>query len=307
MSNKRVKNRNLIFHEFKLGHTAAEAARNICAMQGRHFTTERTCRNWFAKFRSGNTHRKDKKRSGRPSTINKRALRHSIESDPTKTTRKLAAEIHSSKSTVARHLHKLGKSNRRGEMIPHELNETQKNWWVSDFRLLLQKFSRGGLCRILTCDEKWIYYDNRKAKNQWLSPGQVGKRTPQSDLHQKKIMLCIWWMASGPIHWELLPRGQTITSAIYCAQLDHVQAALEARGINQACLYFQQDSATPHCSYQTRAKLQELGWEVLKHPPYSPDAAPSVYHLFRSLEHFLRGQHFMGDNAVEVALQQFFD
>ncbi|KAG5344451.1 SETMR methyltransferase, partial [Acromyrmex charruanus] len=40
----------------------------------------------------------------------------------------------------------------------------------------------------------------------------------------------------------------------------------------------------PHTSLITRQKLQELGWEVLMHPPYNPDIVPSDYHLFRSLK-----------------------
>lgn len=307
MSVKKWQLRELIFKQFQLGHNATEAARNICAMTGKASTTDRTCQRWFAKFRSGNTHRKDKKRSGRPSTINKRALRRAIEADPSKTTRQLAPELHSSQSTVNRHLHKIGKKNKRGQTIPHELNETQKNRRVSDCRWLLHKFSRSGLERILTCDEKWVVYDNRKAKNQWLGPGQVGDRTPRSDPHQKKVMLSIWWMASGPVHWELLPRGQTITSEVYCAQLDRVQAALRLRGIDPARVCFQQDNAKPHTSRRTLAKLNELGWDVLKHPPYSPDIAPSDYHLFRSLEHFLRDRCFTEDRHVEVTLTEFFD
>jgi hypothetical protein len=33
----------------------------------------------------------------------------------------------------------------------------------------------------------------------------------------------------------------------------------------------------------TKAAIQELDWEILPHPPYSPDLAPSDYHLFLSL------------------------
>ncbi|KOC67012.1 Histone-lysine N-methyltransferase SETMAR [Habropoda laboriosa] len=39
----------------------------------------------------------------------------------------------------------------------------------------------------------------------------------------------------------------------------------------------------PHTSLVTRQKLLELGWDVLLHPPYSPDLAPSDFHLFRSI------------------------
>ncbi|GFV44298.1 histone-lysine N-methyltransferase SETMAR [Trichonephila clavipes] len=50
---------------------------------------------------------------------------------------------------------------------------------------------------------------------------------------------------------------------------------------------FHQDNARPHTSVVTRQKLWELGWEVLMHPPYSPDLTPSDYHLFPALQNFL--------------------
>jgi hypothetical protein len=37
----------------------------------------------------------------------------------------------------------------------------------------------------------------------------------------------------------------------------------------------------------TKAAIQELDWEILPHPPYSSDLAPSDYHLFRSLSNNL--------------------
>ncbi|GFW44719.1 histone-lysine N-methyltransferase SETMAR [Trichonephila clavipes] len=40
-------------------------------------------------------------------------------------------------------------------------------------------------------------------------------------------------------------------------------------------------------SVVTRPKLWEIGWEVLMHPPYSLDLAPSDYHLFLALQNFL--------------------
>ena len=38
---------------------------------------------------------------------------------------------------------------------------------------------------------------------------------------------------------------------------------------------FHQDNARPHTSLVTRKKLLKLDWEVLTHPPHSPDLAPS--------------------------------
>ena len=42
-----------------------------------------------------------------------------------------------------------------------------------------------------------------------------------------------------------------------------------------------------------------LKWEVLLHPPYSPDVAPSDYYLFRSMAHGLADQHFRSYEEVK--------
>lgn len=53
----------------------------------------------------------------------------------------------------------------------------------------------------------------------------------------------------------------------------------------------------------TRQKILELGWDVLLHPPYSPDLMPSDYHLFRSMLNSLSGK--IADD-VKSHLIQFF-
>jgi histone-lysine N-methyltransferase SETMAR len=47
-----------------------------------------------------------------------------------------------------------------------------------------------------------------------------------------------------------------------------------------------------------------MGWTVLPHPPYSPDLAPSDFHLFGSLKDALRGTHFEDDNSVIEAVRK---
>ena len=44
----------------------------------------------------------------------------------------------------------------------------------------------------------------------------------------------------------------------------------------------------------------------MPHPPYSPDLAPSDYHLFRSLKNHLNGKTFNTNEAVKNELIQFF-
>ena len=51
---------------------------------------------------------------------------------------------------------------------------------------------------------------------------------------------------------------------------------------------------------------ETLRWRLLPHPPYSPDLAPSDFHLFQSLKNFLRGQCFENAEGVENAIDRYF-
>jgi hypothetical protein len=52
--------------------------------------------------------------------------------------------------------------------------------------------------------------------------------------------------------------------------------------------------------------MQEQQWEVIEHPPYSPDLAPSDFHLFGPLKHHHLTEHFPDDEAVEVEVTTWF-
>ena len=54
----------------------------------------------------------------------------------------------------------------------------------------------------------------------------------------------------------------------------------------------------------TLAKLQWMllnGYELIPHPTYSPDLAPSDYFLFPSLKKDIRGRHFWSNEEVVAA------
>ena len=61
---------------------------------------------------------------------------------------------------------------------------------------------------------------------------------------------------------------------------------------------FQHGNARAHVAKVVKETLEALKWDVLPHPPYSPDIAPSDYHLFRLMAHGLAEQHI---NSYEEA------
>jgi transposase len=117
-------------------------------------------------------------------------------------------------------------------------------------------------------------------------------------------MLIVFWDRRGVIHWELLEKGQSMTAALYCEILERLRQKLRNRRIPVILLH---DNARPHTAKLTKQQLGTFGWNVLEHPPYSPDLAPNDYHLFRSMEHFLRNEKFKNIDEIKENLTGFFD
>ncbi|KAJ0174850.1 hypothetical protein K1T71_009958 [Dendrolimus kikuchii] len=129
-------------------------------------------------------------------------------------------------------------------------------------------------------------------------------------LTRNKVMLCVWWDWKGIIHYELLPLGRTIDSELYCEQLMRLKQKVQRKRpelINRRGVVFLHDNAKPHISLATQQKLREFGWKVLMHPPYSPDLAPSDFHLFRSLQNSLGSVRLTSREDCQNHLSQFFD
>ena len=122
-------------------------------------------------------------------------------------------------------------------------------------------------------------------------------------------MLTFWYNFKGIVYFELLLRNQTINSNVYCHQLMKLDKEIKQKRPELATrkgVIFHQYNVRPYTSLVTRKKLSELGWEVMPHPSYSPDLAPSNYHLFRSLQNHLNGKTFDSNEAVKNELIQLF-
>lgn len=309
ISEKNTIIRCCLLFEFKLGAKATDAAAKICSAFGEDYVSVRTAQEWFKKFRDGRTSLTDKPRSGRPSSLDNEALRAAIESDPDQTLAELAEQFSVSSETIRTHLKDLGKSWRLNKWVPHELTEDQKTVRKTicsslHFRSKIDPFYK----RILTCDEKWVMFDNTTRKHSWLDAGSSAS-TPRPSIHQRKVHLCVWWTYIGIVHYELLPVGHSITGQVYADQLDRVNEALAQKQpalVNRKGVCLLHDNARPHVAKISREKIIQLGWEVLPHPPYSPDLAPSDYHLFRSLDNYIRDKKFRSTSDVESALNEFF-
>ncbi|GFV45018.1 histone-lysine N-methyltransferase SETMAR [Trichonephila clavipes] len=156
----------------------------------------------------------------------------------------------------------------------------------------------------MTGDEKWILYENIKRKIFYCKPGASSATVPKPIIHQRKVLLCLWWDRKGLVYYELLKQRKPIHADLYCNQLDKLNTAIKEKRpalASRKGIAFHYDNARKHTAMVTQQKLNALGWEVLDHPPYSPDIAPSDYYLFRSLQNCLMGKN---SSFLKVFLSQ---
>lgn len=106
----------------------------------------------------------------------------------------------------------------------------------------------------MTGDENWTRKGQKKPL--WLR----GKEPAKAEL---TIRMFFFWNFQGLNHYELPSYGQTLNSVLYCQQLDCQKEACASSGQRQATHIDSKSPETP------------IGCEVLKHPLYNPDHAPS--------------------------------
>lgn len=289
--------REVVLHYFILKKSSAETHRLLVEAYGEQALAESTCREWFRKFRSNDFDVEDKEREGAPKKFEDAELEALLDEDPCQTETQLAMALSVTQQCISQRLHAMGMVQKQGNWLPHELRERDIVNRLTVCEMLLQRQKRKSfLHRIVTADEKWIHYDNPKPPKAWVRPGEPTPSTPKQNIHGSKVMLCIWWDQKGVVFYELLKPRQTINAELYQQQLNKVSRALREKRPEYAKRHdkviFQHDNARPHVAKRVKETLEAFGWDVLPHPPYSPDIAPTDYHLFRSMQSALSGKRF---------------
>lgn len=291
----------LLLFDFK--KTAAEAHRMLSETYGEQAPSERSCREWFQRFKSGDFGLEDKERPGQPKKFEDAELQALLDENSCRTQKELALELGVHETTIGKRLHAMGKIRKLGKWVPHQLNEQQLQARIETCKKhLVEHKKHSFLSRIVTGDEKWVYYDNPKRKASYVDPGQPSTSQSKRDIHCQKLMLCIWWDQKGVVYYELLNPNETVTADRYRRQLGNLARALNEKRTRIASkrdkVVFHDDNARPHRANIVKEKIKDFGWNRLDQPAYSPDLAPSDYHLFRSMQISLADVRFR--NAEEV-------
>jgi len=168
--------------------------------------------------------------------------------------------------TISYRLKSLGMIQKQGNWIPYELKprNVERRFFTCEI-LLARNKRKGFLHRIITGDEKWIHYDNLKKRKSWGPPGYASTAKP--NIHEKKLMLCIWWDQLDIVYYELLKPNKTITGALYRTQLMRLSRALKEKRAHYYSrhdkIILLHDNARPHVAAPVKTYLETLKWEVL--------------------------------------------
>jgi len=115
-----------------------------------------------------------------------------LDEDDSQTQKQLAEQLSISQQAVSNRLREMEKSQKVGRWVPHELNERQIEKRKNTCEILLERYRRKSfLHRIVTGDEKWIFFENPKRKK---SPGGVdpgASSTSTTSLWQEDDALCL--------------------------------------------------------------------------------------------------------------------
>ena len=145
-----------------------------------------------------------------------------LDEDRYQTIKQLSDTLNVTEMAVSKLLHNLVLVWKAGNWLSHELSERQLEKRKTICELLFERCERKSfLHRIVTGDEKWVYYENLKRQKAWVLPGEPGPSTLKRNIHAQKVMLCIRW------------DQETITAVRYKQQLTKLNQALKKRHVSR--------------------------------------------------------------------------
>uniref|UniRef100_A0A8R1IFI2 Transposase n=2 Tax=Caenorhabditis japonica TaxID=281687 RepID=A0A8R1IFI2_CAEJA len=230
----------------------------------------------------------DNDRCGRPTALNNDLLRDAVKERLDVITRELETMLGCSHQTISNHLHDLGYRRVLARWVPHALSPYQMQARVTACQsLLLTPQKKEFLADIDTGEESWLLYNNDRAV--WI---------PQE--------MFPFLLLGRERHAVLRVAPARENGQCYYLLQSAACLALREKRPRRSAVHLLHDNARPHVAKATQEKLQELNWDTVPHPPYSPDIAPSDYHLFRPLKLFLKEKRFAKYEDLKMAVFDFF-
>ena len=307
--------RAVIKHFYIKGNTPKEIKAEFDEVHGTSAPSFKTVYNWVNEFKRGRTSTRDEPRSGRPveaaTPESIRKVHNMILNDRRVKIREIVETIGISHGTVITILHeKLSMKKLSATWVPRLLTVENKRNRVTDSMTGLALFRRNPsefLRRYITVDETWIHFDTPEKKEQLKQCTAPGEPAPKKVKSTSKVMATIFWDANGFIFIEYLEKGRTINGEYYASLLAQLGNEIKKNRPHLVKkVLFHQDNGHMHTCAVAMAKLHELKFELLPHPPNSPDLAPSDFFLFPDMKKWLAGKRFESKEDVITETEAYF-
>lgn len=272
----------------------------------------RTIQNWVWEFKRGKSSLEDEPRSGRPLTATTQdkidAVRSLVYENRNVSARAIALDVSISVDRVLGILHeKLEMTKVCKVWVPHFLTAANMENRVQISTRLLNRYKRAPLRfrnNLITEDETMLtLYDPETASESkvWKTRDEDPPISVRKMKSCYKIMLIIFWDQDGVLLKHFVPPGETVNANYYAKLLEKLRQKTKAkrRGMLSRGIMLLQDNARPHNAAVATATAKKCGFEILPHPAYSPDLAPSDYYLFSNMKKDKRGLKFQDLNDVK--------
>ena len=124
-----------------------------------------------------------------------------------------------------------------------------------------------------------------------------------------KIMMIIFWNQDGVSLTNYMLRRVAVNGSHYASVIGWLRSAIlkKRRGKSHNRVLLLHDNTPIHKCGVIQAAFRQTDFVELSHPSFSPDIAPSDYHLFSNLKRFLRGQTFSSDDKVIITVEDYLN
>ena len=125
----------------------------------------------------------------------------------------------------------------------------------------------------------------------------------------KRSRLNFFWIKTASFSLIVFQRAElstrSITNICWCNWRTFWRNSANGKVTN--VVLFLYDNAPAHRTLTTLKKPAYMGFQCLRHPPCSPELAPSDYHVFPGLKKKLKGRHFSSEAEVVVPAETWLD
>lgn len=314
--------REVIFHLTTQGKSAKQIHQELIETYGQDAPHYSTVTRWVNEHRRGRRDVTNRPSTGRPpeailpSKID--AARRIVASDPKISCYALAPMLILSRATTKIILEQhLGLKKLLARWVPHSLTQAQRDarrewgqYFLDNYAGQWTRFKN----RYVTMDETWVFFGSpptRESCAEWRPAGSAAPEVPRLATDRRKLMAIVFWDSKGIVHLEWFKTSKHrpgVDKDYYESVIDRFFASAQKnrpQKVSQRIL-LHQDGAPCHWAPNVKRKMHQLRIEVMHHPPYSPDLAPSDYILFRDLKNFMKSAPTKSETEMQSKVASYF-